>query len=117
MNETTKVIFADKIVKWGLVFSSGLLLFETIYILIFYFSLQPFIPLFNQLPWGEARISPRIGIFLPAGLALVIFFGNFYFIVRIYEKNPLLARITAITTLLISILSFIFASRTIYLIS
>ncbi|HBB76792.1 MAG: hypothetical protein A2186_01330 [Candidatus Levybacteria bacterium RIFOXYA1_FULL_41_10] len=98
--------------------------FGTIIVLIIAFlygvlsfrSLPPIIPLFNQLPWGEQRFSPSIGIFLPVGIALGITIFNFVFSSVIYKTIPLISRMLAVTTFLISILTLLFTIRTIQLV-
>lgn len=116
MNETIKLLTADKIAKWGLILSSSILLLELIYIGFFYLSLPPILPIFNQLPWGEQRLGSRATIFLPLVLALIFFVFNFSIISHLKDKLPLLSRMLSITTFLISILSFFFIVRTLQLI-
>lgn len=115
MNGVFKLALSDKIAKWGLILSGVFLCFEIISVGIFYFSLPPFIPLFNQLPWGEARLGLKPAIFLPIILTVLFMIFNFIMIGRLYEKTPLLSRILSITTLLSTLLSLIFIVRTVYL--
>lgn len=115
MNETFKVALADKIAKWCLILSSGILVVELMYIGFFYFSLPPVLPIYNQLPWGEQRLGSKIEIFLPFGLTLIFFVFNFILLSRLHDKLPLLSRMLSITTFLIAILSFIFIVRTLQL--
>ncbi|HUQ85642.1 MAG TPA: hypothetical protein VM077_04920 [Candidatus Limnocylindrales bacterium] len=116
MNATIKLLTADKIAKWGLILSSSILLVELIYIGIFYLSLPPVLPIFNQLPWGEQRLGIRATIFLPLIIALTFFVFNFFLVSRLRDKLPLLSRMLSITTFLISILSLFFIVRTLQLI-
>jgi hypothetical protein len=105
MNEITKQIKSDKIIKWSMGFAGLLLIIEAISIGIFYFSLPPLIPLFNQMPWGESRLAAKTGIFLPVLIATSFFFLNFFLLIKLYEKIPLISRMLSITTLLITLLS------------
>lgn len=116
MNGAYKLVFSDKIVKWGLLLSGIILMLEFIYIGFFYFSLPPLLPIFNQLPWGEDRLGSRIEIFLPFIVSLIYLILNFSILSRLHEKLPLLSRMLSITTFLISILSFFFIIRTLQLI-
>src|SRR6266513_1206634 len=115
MHGISNKVLHDKITKWGLILSFVFSLFGIAYILVVYFSLPPLLPLFNQMPWGEKRLGIKFAIFLPVIVSLVFLSLNFLIMGRIYEKVPLLSRILSITTLLISILAFIFVIRTIYL--
>jgi hypothetical protein len=96
--------------------SGMLLLSQVIYIGFFYLSLPPFLPLFNQLSWGEERLGTKIEIFLPVVIAILFLLFNFFLLNYLYEKMPLVARILGITTLLIAIISFIFILQTLHLI-
>ena len=87
-----------------------------IYSLLSFRDLPPIIPLFNQLPWGDARFSPAIGIFLPQIVVLGIYIFNAIFSSLILKSIPLISRMLAVTTLLISILTFLFTIRTIQLV-
>jgi hypothetical protein len=117
MNGVYKTVLSDKIAKWGLMLSGIILFLEIIYIGIFYFSLPPLLPIYNQLPWGEERLGSRFEIFLPFLLTLIFFIFNFFLIARLHEKLPLLSRMLSITTFLISILSIFFTVRTLQLIT
>jgi len=109
-------IKSDKITLRGF-FSSFLLgIITIIYILFNYKSLPPFIPIFNQLPWGEQRFTNASGIFITIIIFSFIFIINLIISSIIYSKNPLLARILAATTLLVAIINFIFIVRTILVI-
>lgn len=115
MSAIFKTILDDKITKWGLVLSCIFLMLEIIFIAIFYFSLPPLLPLFNQMPWGERRLGIRVEIFIPALLSILFIVTNFFILSRLYEKTPLLSRILSITAFLASLLSFIFIAKTIHL--
>ena len=116
MNELFKHIKADKIIKWGMVAAASLLILETAYILIVYTFLPPFLPLFNQMPWGESRLGDKIEIFLPVIITVAFFGVNILLLARLYTRMPLASRILSITTLLITVLSCIFVTRTLLLI-
>lgn len=109
-------IRADKITFRGFIISLLLTLVTVLYILINYKSLPPFIPIFNQLPWGNQRITETVGIFIPIIVFSCIFIFNLIFSSIIYPKNPLIARVVAATTLLIAIINCIFIIRTVFII-
>ncbi len=53
MKGLTRHIKSDKIIRWSVSLSAIILLGETIYALLFFFSLPPFLPLYNQMPWEK----------------------------------------------------------------
>lgn len=87
-----------------------------IFILFSYGGLPPFIPIFNQLPWGEERLGKTITIFVPVLVALLILVINLFTSSITYRKIPLVARMLAAVSLLIGILTFLFVVKTITLI-
>ncbi len=106
-------IRADNITSKGFIISLTLFFITIIFIFIYYGSLPPLIPIFNQLPWGPQRLVPTLGIFIPIIIFTLIYIFNLIFSSIVYTKNPLIARIVAATTLLISIINFIFIIRTV----
>lgn len=116
MKEFTKDIRNDKITQRGFLGGIIIIVLSIIYILFSYSSLPPFIPLFNQLPWGEQRVANTIGIFIPSATAFLILILNVIFSSIVYKKAPLISRILAITSLLIAILTFLFIIRTIQIV-
>jgi hypothetical protein len=116
MNEASKLVKADKIIRWGMTFSFLLLLFQASLIGIFYLKLPPILPLFNQLPWGDDRLGTNYEILLPLVITLVFFLFNYFLLRKLYITMPLISRIIGVTTLLAALLSFIFIVRTLQLI-
>lgn len=110
-----KVFFStlrsDRILYVGFLLSVALIILTTVVILFLYRSLPPFIPLYNQLPWGESRLGTKIEIFIPVFLATLIFSTNAILASLLYLKIPLVARIFSITSLLISFLLLLFIIR------
>jgi hypothetical protein len=98
-------------------FSSILIIFLSVaYILFYYSNLPPFIPLYNQLPWGEQRLASTSGILIPSLIAFIIFIFNIILSSIVYKKIPLISRMLSITTLLIAILTFLFIIRTVQIV-
>jgi hypothetical protein len=116
MKELFKHIKSDKIIKWGMILAASLLILQTAYILIVYNSLPPYLPLFNQMSWGESRLGEKIEIFLPIIITVAFFGVNVLLLTRLYTRMPLASRILSITTLLVTVLSCIFVTRTLLLI-
>lgn len=116
MKKFYKEIKSDKILF--LAFLGGIILISLnlFYILFSYKNLPPLVPLFNQLPWGKARLGFKEQIFLPLVISFLILVGNIFFSSILYKKSALLARMLAITSLLVCFFAFLFVIRTIQLI-
>lgn len=87
-----------------------------IFILFFYGRLPPFLPVFNQLPWGEQRLGPTITIFVPVVAALLILIINIFTSAVAYNKVPLVSRMLAAISLLAGVLVCLFIVKTVMLI-
>lgn len=107
----------DRITFNIFLFSFVIGIVHLIYVLINYKKIPPLIPIFNQLPWGNERLTQTNGIFIPIFLFLCVYVFNFCFVLFLYKRNnPLLGRIIASVTLLLSVMSFIFIVKTILLV-
>lgn len=115
MKNLIKKIKIDKIIKLGTYLSLALIFLHTVIIGVFYLSLPPYIPLYNQMPWGNDQIASKIEILIPISINIAFFIFNLFLALKIYEKMPLLSRILSITTLLLCVLSIIFIIRIISL--
>ncbi len=116
MKETFNQIKSDKIIRWGMGSAGVIIAIELLYILFSYLSLPPLIPLFNQMPWGESRLSNKLAIFLPLVITFIFFFFNFFLLSKLYKQIPLISRMLSVATLLIALLSAILIFRTFQLI-
>lgn len=116
MKEAYKQVKADKITRLAMAVSLVLILLHIVYLAFFYFSLPPIIPLYNQMPWGEARLGGRLEVLIPIGITAIFFIFNYFFLAKLYSAMPLVSRIIGITTMLVTLLAFIFIVRTLQLI-
>jgi hypothetical protein len=116
MKEFFKDVFQDKTITLAFFTNAFLLITSIVYILFSYGKLPPFIPIFNQLPWGEQRLGSTLTIFIPVLTALLIFAANIFASTFTYKKNPLISRMLSAISLLIAILTFLFIAKTIALI-
>jgi hypothetical protein len=116
MKKKFKLLKKDKFVIRLFIITFIILLITFIVILFSYSKLPPLLPIFNQLPWGQDRLSITPGIFIPIVLASIIYILNIFLAVIIYEKYPLLSRFFAITCFLTSFLTLLFVIRTLTLI-
>lgn len=118
--QSMKVFFenikSDKILFWGFSAAFILIAINLIFILLSYSNLPPFIPIFNQMPWGEKRLGVKWQIFLPLFITFIIFLTNLFLSSFLYKKMPLISRILSFTSLLICFFALLFSARTILLI-
>ena len=115
MKEFFKDIVRDKTMTSAFFINTFFIIATVVYVLFSYGKLPPFIPIFNQLPWGEERLGTTLTIFIPVGVSLLIFAINIFISTSTYKKNPLLSRMLAAISLLTGILTFLFVARTITL--
>ena len=117
MKRFFKQLYSDKTARFGFLSALALSLLSFIVTLFAYRSLPPFIPIFNQLPWGEERISETLAIFIPLLIGIFIIFFNLMIAALIYQKYPLVSRMVAMTSAVMSVLVFLFLVNTIMLIT
>lgn len=116
MNAVYKNIITDKILLIGFALSFVFCLISITMLLFSYNHLPPLIPLFNQFPWGDARLGTPLQFFIPCILGFMIFIINFFLANFVYTKLPLLARILSLCTLLCTFFVFLFTFQTLQLI-
>lgn len=109
MKEFFNPIKTDNLLSKSFIYSSVILFIVLIFLIIRFFSLPPFIPVFNQMPWGNERIGPTIFIFIPLLTSIFIISTNTFISAYIYAKSPILSRIFAITSILCAFLTLIFS--------
>lgn len=116
MNGLIEQLSIDKTIWWSTLLSVFFLTVALLLVLIFYQNLPPFIPLFNQLPWGIDRLSPKTNLLFPIILTFVLLLCNTTLTKYIYERMVITSRMLAITSLLASLLTLIFTARIIQII-
>lgn len=114
MNVLFKDLRQDKLLERGYLLTFSLITLSLFYTLLYIRELPPFIPIFNQMPWGEQRIAPTFWIFLIPLFSIVVSLGNLIFSSSVYKKNVLIARLFCVTSFLFSVLSFLFIVRTVH---
>lgn len=117
MNGIFDFIQSDKSIYFGFLFGAlctfGMVAAAT----LFYGKLPPYIPLFHQMPWGEARLGTRSELFLPIGIVGAVFLGNLFLAHFLHRHIPLVSRILSLTGSLIAFLGLLFIIRTLLLIT
>lgn len=116
MRRYFKYLKEDRLILRLYILAFVLIVATVAYIFINYNKLPPLLPIFNQLPWGERRLSVTPGIFIPSIIVSVIFVFNTFISAIIYSNSPLISRMLAITSFLTALLTFLFIVRTIQLI-
>jgi hypothetical protein len=111
MKKFINIINADRITRGATLISLIIIFITILYIVVFYNSLPPFLPLFNQLGWGDPRLGEKPLIFLMPSFTLLLVIGNTLLAAVLYAAMPLISRIIAITSLLITALTLIFIVR------
>lgn len=79
--------------------------------------LPPQVPLFYSRPWGETQLSPTWGLWLLAIFSFTILGFNLILSLLYFQKNVLIRKILAATSLLFSLLSIITVIKIISLIT
>jgi|SRR3990167_8091286 len=117
MNGFFNEVKKDKVISGGFLLTFNIVFLAFVYILIRFGSLPPYMPLFNQLPWGDQRLGTSIMIFIPLGIVIFIAISNILICYFIYKKSQIISRMLAVSSVLIAFLSFLFILRTINLIT
>jgi hypothetical protein len=111
MKDFFKDIRGDKTAGLGFAGTFSIALVSLGFVLFFYNKLPTFIPIFNQLPWGEERLGTKSTIFLPILIVFLVFACNLILSSLTYEKMPLVSRILAVTSLTVAVLVSLFMIR------
>lgn len=105
----------DSALLWSFWITIILLVIMTIGILLVYTSLPPFLPLYNHMPWGYARLGKTYELlFLPISLAVICLI-NCLIGLRLITTSPLLVRFLFLTTAILAFFTSIFIGRLIFL--
>ena len=116
MKKFFKLLQKDSVLTWTFWTTVLAIIVSLGVIALFYTNLPPFLPLYNQMPWGYERLGKTEQLFLFPLLAFFISALNLFFGVKLLEKNPLLARFLFITMTVISLFTCIFVTRLIFLV-
>lgn len=116
MNEFINAIKSDKTLFRGFGIAFSFLVIGIIAAAGVYTILPPFIPLYNQMPWGEARLGEKLEIFIPIATVGLIMLINILICSVVYKKMPLIARLMCISTVLASFLLLFLITRIIMLV-
>jgi hypothetical protein len=116
MKEFFKDVKSDKLTFRVFITTCIFILLPIPYILFFYRNLPPYLPIFNQLPWGQSRLAPPWGVFIPSLISFGILISNLVLSSVLYKKAPLVSRMLAVISFIIAILTLLFIFRTIQIV-
>jgi hypothetical protein len=116
MKESFKILLKDKMVRLLFIFSFVFLLIHIFFVALFYPNLPPYIPFFNSMPWGDARLIPSYLILSLPLVLCVIFMVNLGFELILYKRFPLIARVLQFNTTLFIFLSFLAFLQIVFLV-
>lgn len=116
MKEFFKDVKSDKLTYRVFIATFFFILLPLPYILFFYGNLPPYLPVFNQLPWGQPRLASPWGVFIPSLISLCILIANVILSSVLYKKTPLVSRMLAVISFIIAILTLLFVFRTIQIV-
>ena len=111
MRSFFKLLRRDNILNLSFWVTSILILLMIATIVISYTNLPPFIPLYNQMPWGYARLGRSYELFLLPAAIIGITVINVTVGAKLIEKVPLLARFLFISMTVLSFFTYIFIIR------
>jgi len=109
-----KALQKDSVLNWSFWATVSIVAITVGSIGISYINLPPFIPLYNQLPWGYARLGKTYELFIPPLVVLILLFLNTFVGLRLAEKYPLLARFLFLTIIGLALFTCIFVERLIF---
>lgn len=108
---------SDKTLLGGFVGSLIILILHSLYLFFLFPKLPPFVPLYNQMPWGPERLGSQNETLYVLCMVSIIFVLNFIIALLIYSKMPLISRMISLITFIVNIFALLFIIRTIELIT
>lgn len=108
MNALFKTIKEDNIIFWSIIISCILLVGTVITIIFSLPHLPSYLPLYNKLPWGYARVGGKYELFVSSGVTLICIGVNSIITGIAYKKVPLLSRLLAATTIAITLFTTLY---------
>ena len=104
------ILWTSRITFLFIIISLSILLF-------FWKNLPPEIPLWYSKPWGVDRLAKPYWLFLLPGASLVWFCVNAFLSIRVTKNHLVFSQILFLSSLLVSIFSFVTLSMIIWIIS
>lgn len=102
IRETAETLVPDKLGRSSYLASCGLVLVMLILITLLLGSLPPTVPLYFTLPWGEARLAPKLMLYILPSITLILIVFNLGLGRLSGKLSPLLPRVLAVSTVVIA---------------
>lgn len=116
MNERIKKLFSDSIVLISFIGIAIIIVVYIIFLLLTFRALPPVVPLFNQVPWGEGRLAPKIQLLIPLGIASAIVIFNTSILLFFSSDTPLVTRLVSLTNFLVILFALLLVIRTVLIV-
>lgn len=110
-----KLLRRDSVLVWSFWATLVCVVLMIAAILVSYTNLPPFVPLYNHMPWGFARLGRVYELFILPILILILCATNTTLGLRLLGKNTLLARFLFLTMVSLAVFTFIFIMRLIFI--
>lgn len=108
---------SDFVVRSGFFAGVIIIAFSFLFLVLRFNQLPPELPLFYSRPWGDEQLGKPPHLFiLPGGASLVLLI-NTYLAFRLSERELLLSRILLVSSVVVTIISFIALFKIITLIA
>ena len=102
IRETAEILVPDKFGRTSYLIALSLCIVMILIIVVLYGKFPINVPLFFTLPWGEARLAPRMTLYILPLIAILCFALNL-FLGRISAKlSPLLPQVLSVSTAIIA---------------
>ncbi len=102
IRETAETLVPDKLGRSSYLVSLALVLIMFSLITLMLGSLPPSVPLYFTLPWGEARLAPKLMLYILPTITLILIVFNLGLGRLSGKLSPLLPRVLAVSTSIIA---------------
>lgn len=102
IRETVETLVPDKFGRTGYLIAFSLIIIMTGLITALLSSLPTVVPLYFGLPWGEARLAPKLMLYLLPLISLLFIVFNLMLGKISVKLSPLLPKVLAISTAIIT---------------
>lgn len=100
---------------WATVAPLGVALVFSLFILIFFKSLPPKLPLFYSLPWGEGQLAIHLQFFTIPTILILITLLNFAILWYLHPSQVFFKKVLAVASLLITLIFTVTFAKIVYI--
>lgn len=102
IRETAEDLVPDKLARKNYGLALIIMLCLTAFITVYLRKIPTIVPLFFTLPWGDARLAPRIFLYLLPSIIFLCILLNLILGKLVAKVSPLLPKILAVTTMVVA---------------